>query len=283
MSFPKLPGYRYSWRSLQLEPISLSSERITVGIIVKGQDERLIAAKLLPRLYLKKIYGGEFGKRVAEAATLCIRHAEKYYEVNPLSTSWAPPLDGFFLNEIKSSVAEDADQGMRRAALDCSSFSYSMEIDKLAWNPKRELSAPESWRKRVLAAVSVENEALTPCFERSVEVLGSSAPLKFGFLSSNYAAQFDVVGSVKQVQRSLARVQGKLWQLDRLRDEHSLLFRPTVYELVLEKPSAGKDRDTMLVDEFLEKLRQEASRRNIGLYATESPEDAARHLIEITA
>ena len=283
MSFPKLPEYRFSWRSLQLEPVPFSGERITVGIVGVGEKDGLIVLNLLPGSRLDKIYGQEFGKRIADAVSLCIRYAEKHYKVNPLSTPWSPPLEGFFLNDIQSSVAANADEGLLHAAMDCSSFSASLEIDRLRARPKRRTSTPDSWRRRVFAAAIVEKAELTAYFGRSITMSGSGVPLKFGFLSSHYAAEFDVVGSVNRIQRSLSRVQSRLWQLERLRDEENLLFRPDVYELVLEKPAASDEIERVAINEYVEKLRQEASRLDIGLYATESPEDAARHLIENAA
>ena len=53
IDFPKLPEYEFSWRSLQIEPIPLSGERITLGAVVKGGDQALIAAKLIHAEKLK--------------------------------------------------------------------------------------------------------------------------------------------------------------------------------------------------------------------------------------
>ena len=53
LSFPDLPSYGISWRSIQVEPVPLSGERITLGAIVKGDDQELIAAKLISKTHLK--------------------------------------------------------------------------------------------------------------------------------------------------------------------------------------------------------------------------------------
>ena len=39
----------------------------------------------------------EFGSRIAEALSLCINHAEKFYTTNPLSNKWSPPWTDFIL------------------------------------------------------------------------------------------------------------------------------------------------------------------------------------------
>lgn len=283
MSFPELPSYRFSWRNIQVEPTPASGERLTGGLLVEGENHELVTAELLPKSHLRRIYGREFGKRIADALDLCIHYAEKFYNVNPLSSVWSPPLEGFFLSKIHSSVAESLADSLNQAALQCSSFSVSAQAMKLQSVRSTRVSAPELWRKRVTEAVTVQHAEFASCFGKSISVIGSSVPLKLGFLSEKYAAQFDVVGRSKNVKRGLARVQSKLWQLDRLRDNETLLFRPEICELLLEYPVTRDSRETMAVNEFLEELRREASRRNINLYATESPADAARHLIDQAA
>lgn len=279
MSFPALPSYRFSWRSIQMEPTPVSGERMTAGVIVKGEDQDLVVAELLLASHLGKVYGRKFARRISDAAGLCIRHASHFYRINPLSTSWTPPLERFFLSDIQSSVADSMEEGVTRTAIRCSSLSASKKVERIEPFGRSRESAPELWRKRVANAVAAERADFRACFRKSIPIAGS-IPLSFGFLSERYAAQFDAVGGVKNIRRSLSRVQGKLWQLDRLREEETLLFRPEIYELVLEKPIANDAKEESALNEFLEELRIEASRRDLGLYATDSATDAATHLIE---
>ncbi|MCY4565463.1 MAG: hypothetical protein OXE40_13435 [Gammaproteobacteria bacterium] len=266
-----------------MEPMAASGERLTAGLLVEGENRELVTAELLPISRLRRMYGREFGDRIADALETCIHYAEKFYKVNPLSIVWSPPLEGFFLGGIQSSVAESLEDCLNQAALQCSSFSASARAGNLQAVRSTRVSAPELWRKRVTEAVTVQHAEYASYFGKSIALGGSSVPLKLGFLSEKYAAQFDVVGGSKNVKRGLARVQSKLWQLDRLRDEETLLFRPEVCELLLEYPATEDSRETKAVDDFLEELRREASRRNINLYATGSPTDAARHLIDQAA
>ena len=278
-SYPELPGYGFSWRSIQIEPVPLSGERITMGAIVKGYDQELLAAKLVSKSHLKKIYGREFGNGIAEALSLCINHAEKYYSANPLSNKWSPPLDRFYVGELHSSVAENIEEGLSRAARQSSSFSVSFEAEKTGLGTSPAVSAPKSWQKAIRQVVTDEREEFLNYFEKSVPVRDSGVPLTFSFLSSNYAAQFDAIIETNQIQKVLVRAQSKLWQLDRLRDE-SALFHPKFCELLLQIPDT---EETSEVSEFVEELDYEASRRELGLYPTTSPVDAARHLIEKAA
>ena len=108
INFPQLPGYEFSWRSLQIEPIPFSGERITLGTLVKGNDQALIAAKLIQADKLRKMYGNEFGNKIADALSLCIKAAESFYSNKPLSTVWTPPPEGFHIGKLNSSLAENS-------------------------------------------------------------------------------------------------------------------------------------------------------------------------------
>ena len=281
-SFPDLPKYGFSWRSLQLEPIPSSGERITIGSIVKGEDQALIAVRLLSAAKIRSMYGQEFGKRITDALSLCVSHAEKYYASHPLSNIWEPPLEGFHLNELHTSVAEDIEDALLVAAMHSSSFSVSLETTKLSTNSKAGLSTPKNWRNEIFKAVTVIHSDFTPYFEQQIQIKGSGVPLKIGFLSQNYAAQFDALAEIKGIQHALVRAQSKLWQLDRLRDGDSL-FSPEHCELLLQVPLVTTNESTSELEDFVEELRYEASKRELGLYTSNSYKDAAQHIIEIAA
>lgn len=283
IDFPKLPDYEFSWRSLQVEPIPLSGERITLGAVVKGGDQALIAAKLIHAEKLKKMYGDQFGSGIADALNACIKSAENFYSNKPLSMDWKPPLEGFYLGKINSSLAENLEEGLLRAAMYCSSFSFSAETTKLSSHKRLELSAPESWRKNIYEAVARKRSDFAGFFDRSIAIRGSGVPIAFGFLSDTYAAQFDAVSDSSRIQQALVRVQSKLWQLDRLRDE-ATLFKPELCELLIQIPSQQlSNADGQAFSDFVEELRYEASRRELKVFASESPVDAANHVISRAA
>ncbi len=279
IDFPKLPAYEFSWRSLQVEPIPLSGERITLGAVVKGGDKALIAAKLIHAERLKKMYGDQFGRGIADALNICIKSAENFYINKPLSMDWEPPLEGFYLGKINSSVSENLEEGLFRAAMYCSSFSFSDGAKTSPSNKKSELSAPESWRKNIYENVTLQRADFVNFFDRSIAIRGSGVPITFGFLSDTYAAQFDAVPDSSRIQQALVRAQSKLWQLDRLRDE-ATLFKPELCELLIQIPSQRQSGiNDQAFKDFVEELRYEASRRDLDVYASESHIDAANHVI----
>jgi|GEM_PF-3453890 len=283
IEFPKLPGYEFSWRSLQVEPIPQSGERITLGAVIKGGDQALIAAKLIHVEKLKKMYGDQLGSGIAYALNICIKSAESFYSNKPLSVEWEAPLEGFYLGQINSSLAENIEEGLLRAAMYCSSFSFSSEIAKNSSHKKPELSAPESWRKNIYEVVASQRSDFIGFFDRSIAIRGSGVPIAFAFLSDTYAAQFDAVPDSSRIQQALVRAQSKLWQLDRLRDE-ATLFKPELCELLIQVPSQQSgSSEGQAFKEFVDELRYEASRRELNVYASGSYVDAANHVISRVA
>ncbi len=278
--YPTLPGYGLSWRSIQVEPIPHSDERITIGTVVKGEDQALIAAKLIPVQKLKKIYGKEFGKRIGDALELCVDAAEKFYSLNPLSSGWSPPLEGFYLGKENSTLAKSIEDGLLVSAMHSSSFSVAFEAEKASNANKPDLTAPKDWRKQIIEAVKMNRHDFDHCFQCEVSIPGSGIPFKFDFYSENYAAHFDAISENGNLQNTLVRAQSKLWQLDRLRDGDTL-FKPTMCELLLETPASNIGSDE--VDEFVDELKYEASKRELGLYTSNSSTEAARHLIKQAA
>lgn len=278
--YPTLPGYGLSWRSIQVEPIPHSGERITIGTVVKGEDQALMAAKLVLVHNLKKIYGKEFGTRIGDALELCVNAAEKFYSLNPLSSSWSPPLEGFYLGKENSTLAKDFEEGWLVSAMHSSSFSVAFDAEKAKNANKPDVTAPEDWRKRIIEAVKMSRHDFNHCFQRKVSIQGSGVPFRFDFYSENYAAHFDAISENGSLQHTLVRAQSKLWQLDRLRDGDAL-FRPAMCELLLETPESKTGSDE--VDDFVGELKYEASKRELGLYASNSSAEAARHLIEQAA
>ena len=239
--FPVLPDYEYSWRSIQIEPIPHSGERVTLGAIIKADDDALFVAKLVPYSKFKAIYGKEFGSRLYEAFRFCVSSAEAFYSSNSLSDKWIPPFDGFSTSESKKSVAEDLEDGLLRISRKCSSISISMEATKNDTKNKGGSLDPKTWRKEIIERVTVKHKNFEAYFNQEVKLRGSGVPLKFGFISENYVAQFDTISTSNAARQSgLVRAQSKLWQLDQLRDSPRF-FPQNKYELLLHQPESEKD------------------------------------------
>lgn len=279
--FPSLPKYEFAWRSVQVEPIPYSGERITLGVILRGNDDALIVINLVPQSKLKSVFGKSFGSRIYEAYRICARHAESFYTKKSLFDVWAPPLEGFLLGEAEESAASNIEEALSRAAKKCSSLSVSSDLAEAEKESSFVIDL-KGWRNEILNEVRVLREHFTDCFDRPIPLRGSGIPQRFGFISATYAAHFgSVTGISAQRQQSLIQAQSKLWQLDQLRDTRQL-FQQNRYELILRKSDHGGQGKT-LVEELIDELRFEAEKRDIGLYTTSTAAEAAKHIIDCAA
>ena len=282
MLFPRLPEYGYSWKSIQIEPIPNSGERITLGAIVEGDDGSLMVAKLVPATRLKNIFGKVFGGRIADALNICVASAESFFSKQALTHDWRPPLDGFLVSETRSSVAEDLEDGLLMAARNSCCLAVSLEADREQKSAETEKINPQTWRKEIIEQVILQRKDFEIYFEKTINFSLSGVPLTFGFVSPRYAAHFDAISPVRSGrQNALVRAQSKLWQLDQLRD-NGQLFQQDKFELVLYRPNTeGEDADSL--GEFVEELSYEASRRKLEIYTSNSSVEAARHVLECAA
>lgn len=142
MSPPKLPDYEFSWRSIQVEPVPMSGERITLGLIVKGADQTLRVVKLVSADTLCKMYGAEYGGRILDALDVCVESAQKHYKNTSLINQWSAPLGNFHVGEVKSSLAENIEDGIASASVSCSSFAVAAKTVKSEEATTRGDSAP---------------------------------------------------------------------------------------------------------------------------------------------
>ena len=280
MLFPSLPEYSYFWRSIQIEPIPNSDERITLGAIVKGDDGLLMVAKLVPATRLKTIFGQVFGGRIAGALNICVASAEAYFSNQPLTRDWRPPLEGFLVSGTRSSVAENIEDGLLMAARNSCCLAVSLEADREQRSAETKKINPQTWREEIIEQVILLRKDFKIYFEKTINFSLSGVPLTFGFVSPRYAAHFDAI-SPSGRQNALVRAQSKLWQLDQLRD-NGQLFQQDKFELVLYRPN-NEDEDADSLGEFVEELSYEASRRELEIYTSNSSEEAARHVLECAA
>jgi len=279
-NYPSLPDYKFFWKSIQIEPVPNSGERITLGAIVQGYDKALIVAKFIPNSRLAGVFGKQYAQRLSEVFSMVVDSAESFYERGNINDNWMPPVDGFFVGERKESLSANIEEGVLIAAKQDSFVSLDMMQSKLASEPSAKSFNAQTWRKEIFKKIKVTREGLGEYFEKNVNLSGSGVPFKFGFISTKYAAHFEAVTINKSHrQESLIRAQSKLWQLDQLRDSHQL-FHQDIYELVLYQPQG---HDDSFVFDFTEELKSEASRRDIGIYTSSSAAKAARHIINHAA
>lgn len=281
--FPKLPTYNFSWRSIHVEPVPFSGERISLATIVRGEDRQFLAARTITELSIRGMFGQEFGTHISDSLGICLSNAEQFFSTRPVERDWEPYLEGFYLGDVKHSLANSFEEALMIAASQSSSFNLALHSEHLGEENEKAIKiSPKAWRKGIFEAVTKKNKDLAGFFEQETPVRGAGVPIKFDFLSGPYAAQFESVTDASGIQSALVRSQSKLWQLDRLRDQGNL-FGNKVCELLLRKPSSIHSAESDSINAFTDELEYEASKRDISLFTTESLEEAALRVIQQVA
>ena len=281
-AFPRLPKFGFSWRSLQVEPLRLSDERITMGAIVKADEGALLVPRFVSWGKLRNLYGEKYGRELEKALSLCLIRAEKHYRSRPIFTDWLPPIEGFLLGNPKHSVANDMTEAILVVGRHCSSISMASQLAESSSGPAKPASQYEKWTSTVIRDVVEQCSLFADCFNANVDLAATDMQIKVGLLTEHYAAQFEAVSGPTAIPKALIRAQAKLWQLDLLREDYQL-FKPELCELLLGIPRSEDGVIHDKIKEFVEEIEYEAKKKELGVFATSSSSDAARHLIEKAA
>lgn len=277
LTFPDLPNYKFRWRSVYVEPVPASGERVCIAIVLQSEEGVTRSRRVVGLSKINSVFGVQLSHRINDALSSCLNSIDNYYGSNNISSNWRPSLEGFYLSNIKESLANDINEALIFASVKSSSIYLGADIEKL--DLKLPIVSARKWRSGITERVMKTREELTGCFQREVSLAGHSMPFKMGFLSDTYAAHFDsITASNIKRNEALVKVQSKLWQLDMLRDSNEMLFSPNQYELVMYRPKLEGDANQWL-EEFFDEIKFESSRREIGLYESSSISDAANHVL----
>ncbi|MCY4263378.1 MAG: hypothetical protein OXE78_00780 [Gammaproteobacteria bacterium] len=280
--FPERPDCGFSWRNLLIEPVSFSGERISLAAILKMDDGALVVPKLVSRKKLRSLFGEKDGSVLSDTLKLCIECAEDYYRKNPIFSNWSPPMQNFYLGDPEHSVALDLEEAVHVAGMHCSSVYSTQHSAEVSAKSQNNASYSRQWELKVKENVSQENMSYQNYFWSRIRLKEGGVMVKVGFVHEKYAAQFEAISSSSAIQNTMMRAQAKLWQLDLLRD-HNNLFKIEECELLLGIPHTYDNSRDSAIQEFVEELEFEASRRELSVLTVTTPAAAASHIIEKAA
>ena len=128
--FPKLPTYSFAWRSIYVEPMPSTGERISLATIVKGEDSQFQAVRTITELKIRVLFGQKIRMGINGALGVCLTSAEKFFRANPFDSNWEPPIERFYLGEMKHSLANSFDEALTIAVSQSSSFGFALQTDQ---------------------------------------------------------------------------------------------------------------------------------------------------------
>ena len=276
--FPPLPQYKYFWKTVFIEPVAGSGERIAIGAVIKDEDGRVLVTKVAPASVIRKFLLPGVGATFIDAFDICSASLYRAYSKFPISSSWDAPLEQFYLGRERYTAADNVEEAVAIIS-SLSSILFSSGSEDGQAVKTRVAKTSSNWRKRVAETVLMQNNLYKGCFNRTIRLGGKGIPLKFGFVSNDYAVQFERLS--KSVS-GLARAQGKLWQLAMLKESPTDLIKPRCYELMLHNPDSGSDGLDNAKD-FVDELNWEAGKRQLSIRTVHSPEEAAQVILDNAA
>ena len=253
-----------------------------MAAIVKADDGALLVPRFVSWGKLKNLYGEKYGGELEKALSICMVRAEEHFRARPIFTDWLPPVEGFLLGDPKHSTANDLTEAVLVAGRHCSSVNLASQLAESLSTSAKQTSQHEKWSRTIIKDVIEQCSLFADCFNASVDLAATDLQIKVGLLTEHYAAQFEAVSGPSAIPKALIRAQAKLWQLDLLREDYQL-FKPEVCELLLGIPESEDGVVHHKVREFVEEIEYEAKKKELGVFATSSSNDAARRLIEKAA
>lgn len=267
------PTTEVTWAPVYLEPLPGSGERITILVCVLAEGNAPQCFSSLGPSVIAKVFPGDHAY-VTDLIEMVRQSLYSYTRETNSLRGWVPPLEGVELGAAADARADDLTEVVS-SVLHHTSFLYRPEIEpRKAQKPKKA-----NWTTSVRTLVIERDERLKPLVDARVCLANVDVPSEFSFLSHNYAANLvSFLGS--SLLTTMREARAKAWSLDQLDQAPSILFKPENRELLAGMPGEGSKIDPRKLSDCIDELRQEASRRNIGVLQFDHPEEAADHIIE---
>lgn len=258
-----------AWAPVMLEPIVGSGERLTVAAAAVDEAGNARCVRALRPDVARTVFGDR-ASYFSDMVDLIVRSLESWLGQVSDFTGWTPPLEGVSLGAVGECLAEDVDVALGRA-LPLVSFLHREPTVASAVRPR-------SWQSRVFDGLRARGERYARSANAKVHLAERGVPATFTFLSQTYATNLVVFGG-GSTETILREAKWKAWNLDRLGDTRSYLFRPANRELIAAIPQAIEGPEARWEEAF-EEIEGEASRRELGVVRLPTPDSVVEYILE---
>ena len=258
-----------TWAPVLLEPVIGSGERLTVAAAAIDTTGNARCVRALRPDVVRAVFGDR-ASYFGDIVDLIVESLESWLRQVSDFAGWVPPLEGVSLGSVGECLVEDVDVALGRG-LPLVSFLH--REPKIASTPR-----PPSWQNEVLDGLRAHGERYARSANAKVHLADRGVPATFTFLSQTYATNLVVFGG-GSTETILREAKWKAWNLDRLGDAKSYLFRPANRELIAAIPQATEGPEARWEDAF-EEIESEASRRQLGVVRLPTPGHVVEHILE---
>lgn len=216
---PALPNYKAVYRVIYFEPILLSGERLTIGVMVQHDTEHKVVQTINSQT-LKCMYGDKF-TQVRTLISLAINNAEAYLKQGKEIADWVPMMGGIHATEAKKTFSSNGMKGVLFQVINSFSSLYRGELVDDAMS---EISGDDDVQididsARLITAIRSQLPPIyQPRFHKTVDLLKGNAKITVDYLGINLNAAISNF-NVKQGKTAFSLAKVKMFDLERLRDQ----------------------------------------------------------------
>lgn len=256
------------WASVLLQPIPGADERIVIAIAAINDEGEARCLRTIDPANMNAIFRDE-RKYVSDLIAFVTDSLDTHLIHARCLDNWQPPVEGVFLGTHQRGKSADIDELVRRAA----SLSTVFYGDCL--QPQSATVKPRRWMEEISSILATRDKRLCSHLDVRVPLGCHDAPARFSFLDSGFAANL-VTFSKSNWKSRVEAARAGLWSLSMLADA-PYIFRPERKELLagtdIDKPDAK-------VQEAIDEITDEASRRDVLVTTLSTPEAVADHIAQ---
>ena len=276
--FPEPPETTGYWRSVYLEPIVGSGEKMAIAAIAVSENSFKVIQSVRSEL-LDCLYGNQ-AENIGSMITWVINSLKKELKNSGNLHNWQSPIGGVHISDETLARGSNIDDILRQAirfSASLSSLSLDAERSDDDEQPKRYA---EHWSRSISTAMKEVNPQLLSSFGKRVQLGETNVLTSFGFIHGEYTANFGLLVP-SRLSASLNNVKAKLLDLETFK-KSSLGVKPSSFEVIIGSPSL---QDPTLTDKSIKKIRDNftvieeiAHAEGISVYRAESAEEAASYI-----
>lgn len=273
---PPLPAYQASYKAVYFEPMSLSGERFTVGILVQSENEYKVIQTISAKT-LKCMYGSKY-QQARNLIMLVLDSAKEYLKQGKTLSDWQPIMGGFYSTETRVTRSSNGIDGILFQAITLFSSLYSGVLVDGALsdlNGDNDDAEEEAASKLITSIRSNLGGKYQDRFHKSVDLLKGNTKITVDYLGVELNAaisNFDV----KAPKTAFSAAKVKLFDLERLREqkEREKVNDSQSFEMIIGFSHFQKSNNK----DYIEQLKDLGSSIDIKIEQCETPKEIAESI-----
>lgn len=293
---PRREQVQGAWQPLYLEPMIGSGERLCVGMVAASPDAFCVVPvagiERLDCLYGKE--GLDFFQKILDETFLSLRSVLSSKEARCAFSDgvawarvWQAPFEGLETGHPRLGAGNTIEEIARSGLMMCSSLTVKLVDVSSQSAEAMTRTRMESNVKNIVTGIKPN---LEPYFRISRTLDIHARPVSFGFVGQNLAANFAHLAP-STLEATVSFAKSKMWDLRNLRVRYGsdsvYSERRNNYELFLWIPGQDdvtySDKQHRDLNSAVRLLEVESSQNDVSIFAHNSVQDMATHLIQSEA